>query len=377
MKELQLHSTILNTVVEVPISFIDTHLQEATGLGLKVYLYLLRAVNAPHLALSVDLMADLFKVSREEIVMALGFWASRQMLSLEFESGELSGITLRSSDGAVPAASFQTAASVAMSSAPAAAEVPPVSPQKPAAKESKRHAPLPQNVQSLPEREAHPDALDALYEDEHFLELLSLLDHYYAKLNGRPAPERMKEALGRAYLILNRDADMTEYLMEYCLDESRFVPSRLEKTAEGWQAEGLNTLSLVKSGTAKKHRITYQILNALGITGRGPTPSELAYITDWRKDFDHTLVIEACARTIGALHRPDFNYVSGILDRWKAAGVQSLQDVAALDRAHEEKKEAKKQSNAAEPKCTVRKSRFRNYDERDIDYDALFAGSGN
>ena len=53
----------------------------------------------------------------------------------------------------------------------------------------------------------------------------------------------------------------------------------------------------------------------------------------WFRDygFSREVVLEACSRTITAIHNPSFQYADKILTDWKEAGVRGLGDIMELD----------------------------------------------
>ena len=57
----------------VPNLFIDEYMKEANDAQLKVYLYLLRMMNA-HQATSVSDIADKFNHTEKDIIRALKYW---------------------------------------------------------------------------------------------------------------------------------------------------------------------------------------------------------------------------------------------------------------------------------------------------------------
>lgn len=52
----------------------------------------------------------------------------------------------------------------------------------------------------------------------------------------------------------------------------------------------------------------------LASKGRGPASAELDYIRKWLEDgnFELDLILEACNRTISAIHQPSFEYTDKI-----------------------------------------------------------------
>ena len=133
---------------------------------------------------------------------------------------------------------------------------------------------------------------------------------------------------------------------------------------------------------------SFAVMKAFGLNSRNPGLPEQKLMDKWFKDFcfSRDLVLEACSRTITAIHSPSFQYADKILSDWKEAGVRSLRDVKALDAKHASEKEAGGQrrepwfarqeggKSASLQGSAARKgapNQFHNFEQRDTDYDAL------
>ena len=346
MKNLILRTRNSVSSFEIPVSFVDRYLAEAPELALKVYLYLLRASLDPTSLLSVGDVADRFDVTPNKVTLALHYWAEKGLLQLGYADGELADIMIL--------------------------------PMKKDGEETKaKELPVPETVAgkpagpaSVPEKQPEEAPkpvfdLSALLSDEGFSDILMLAEYYMKK----PVTTTMREALGTVYVMLGQKTDLVEYLIEYCIDRGHTSPQYLKSVAAGWKEEGLTSVEAIRSKNASRNRNVYSVLSAFGIKNREPVPSETEMILSWTKDFELPIILEACRRTMDALHAPDFKYTNGILSRWKTAGVKTEADIAALD---EERKAAKKP--APEAGAPVKKTAFHYYPERHTDYDALFAG---
>ena len=97
-------------------------------------------------------------------------------------------------------------------------------------------------------------------------------------------------------------------------------------------------------------------------------------------------MLEACSRTITAIHNPSFQYADKILAEWSKAGVKRMEDIEALDARRfaysQEQIQAKERrlhtyaaaGQAARQEVSGRKgapNQFHNFKQRDTDYDAL------
>ena len=363
MKKLTLKTQNSGAYVELPVEFIDSYLAEAGGTALKVYLYLLRCLRDPSVILSLGDMADLFDVTPNKVLQALLYWQQLGLLKVSFDDGEASGITILPLPGkkaahAVPVqdeedaredSAFGTEAPEAPARRTAAGTRGPA--------EGRTASPKPASESLIVDQ-------DALMADECFSSLLQLAEFYLKK----PLSAAMREAMAYAYVALGKREDLTEYLLEYCIGRDKANPHYLRSVASAWAKEGYETLDELKEANQSRNSVVYGVLTALGIRNRAPVKSETEFIERWTSDFDLPVVLEAANRTMSRLHAPDFNYVNAILERWKSAGVTTVADIEKLDSTSRRKEGAAPRKKAGS---------FRNFDERDVNYDELIRKFSN
>ena len=116
----------------------------------------------------------------------------------------------------------------------------------------------------------------------------------------------------------------------------------------------------------------YAVMKAFGLNSRQPSPGEKQMMDKWFSSygFSREMVLEACSRTMSAIHKPSFEYTDKILEAWKENGAGVLADVKALDEKRSREK-GKKSGKAAEKKTTVRSNQFHNFEQREYDFDEL------
>ena len=98
------------------------------------------------------------------------------------------------------------------------------------------------------------------------------------------------------------------------------------------------------------------------------------YIRKWLEDgnFELDLILEACNRTISAIHQPSFEYTDKILENWKTGNVRTLADVERLDSAFEQEKDRRKTPSGQNRTPSAQQpSKFRNFEERSYNMDEL------
>jgi len=349
MKKLDLRSNLTNRFLEIPVEFIDRFMPSASSDELKVYLYLLRVSTDPQQILSISDMAELLDITKKRVAEALLHWANLDVLSLEFSDDEITGITL------MPFSASQSLSSQCPEKAKTECEA-----NEPTVSETKVSEP----PTEVPMPRIDYTKLDT---DPVFIELMALSEIYLKQ----PVTPAGKDALAYCYVLLHENSEMVEYLLEYCVDRGHSSFHYIKAVADAWYHEGYRSLNDIKEHTQNRNKTVYSILSEFGIRNREPARTELDYITTWASWFDLPVIQEACKRTMSNLHTPDFNYTNGILTRWKSSNVTSLRDIADLDAKHLEnsKREQRK------PKATV--NAFHNFQGRNVDYDALFAGCQN
>ena len=92
-----------HSTTEIPNRFIDEYMTGANGEFVKIYLYLLRCMNAPGCSFSISATADRFDHTEKDIQRALKYWEKMNLLRLEYgEDKSISGIYFLDSDAASP-----------------------------------------------------------------------------------------------------------------------------------------------------------------------------------------------------------------------------------------------------------------------------------
>jgi DnaD/phage-associated family protein len=216
------------------------------------------------------------------------------------------------------------------------------------------------------------DELAVLSAQSDVKEILRITEMY----TGKPLKSSDIQTLMFWYDELHMSADLIEYLVEYCISKNHSSFHYMNKVAINWAEAGITSVSQAKGENELRSENTRAIMKAFGISGRNLTDGELDYVKRWENEYHFTLPIiqEAQKRTILTIQKPSFDYADSILSRWHKAGVATLDDITKLDQAFDA---TKRQKSAPTRNTTTasnnRSNRFRNFDERDYDYDALEA----
>ena len=219
------------------------------------------------------------------------------------------------------------------------------------------------------------ERMQKLAEDEEFSMLLYAVQQYL----GKPFTSIECEKFAYFYDGLKLSCSLLEYLAEYCAGSGHTSIRYIEKVALNWYEMGIRTKEAAKEYTLRFSKDMSAVMKAFGIIGRGPATAEQEFMKTWFKEygFDKTLVTEACSRTITATGTASFPYADKILAGWHAQGVKTLADVRELDKRHQQAKqqgrvqEKQKQSESGRKNSGGTGNRFKNFDERSNDYEAI------
>jgi len=345
MSQFQINNKQNMDYTLVANSFIDNFLADANDAQIKVYLYLLRHMNTPHMC-SISAMADFYNYSEKDVIRALCYWERKQVLSLSYnDKQEICGI------GFCSLGSPQPNHTVPESSA------------KPSPK-----TPLVKTITYLPNASAFikPEySLDQLAEfksRENTSELMFIAESYL----GKTLSANDMRSLLFISDELHFSCDLIDYLLQYCIDRGKRDFRYIEKVAISWAQAHITTPEQAQHQTMKYDKDTYTVMNALGKNNQ-PTPKEAEFIKRWYQIYGFTsdVILEACERTVMATDKHRFEYADKILNSWKNLGVHHKTDIAKADAAFASTK--KKTSTTT----SFAKNKFNQFQQNEYDFDAL------
>lgn len=345
-QDSDINSTVVSNL------FIDKYMKEANDAQLKVYLYLLRMMNA-HLATSVSDIADRFNHTEKEVERALKYWEKRGLLSLDYapDKTTLVGIHVRELRGD---------AKPQENSAPISSFVPLPAENGSAEKVREETAPPAPRFEKPVYSAAQ---LREFKERGDTAQLLFITESYF----GRPlTPAEMKAIL---YFTdeLHFSDDLIDYLIQYCVDRGKKDFKYIEKVAVNWAEEGITTPAQAQERAFLYDKNVYAIMKELGKSST-PTPREAEYITRWIQEygFANDVIFEACERTVMATDKNRFEYADRILRSWHEQDVHHKADIARIDELYRQRKK-----NAAPQPSRQYANRFNQFSQNNYDFDAL------
>ncbi len=333
--------------------FIDEYMGDANDAQLKVYLYLLRMMNA-RLATSVSDIADKFNHTEKDVVRALKYWEKNRLLDLDYdEDKNLVGIHVRSlgEDRDVKKRSSLTSVSSFVPTPSEAVRKDAV----PAASENR--------LASFEKPAYSADQLREFKERDDTAQLLFIVESYL----GKPlTPSEIKTVL---YFtdVLHFSEDLIDYLIQYCIDRGKRDFKYIEKVAVNWAEEGISTPQQAQQNAYLYDKNVYAVMKELGKSST-PTPREAEYITRWTKEygFDNDIIFEACERTVMATDKNRFEYADRILRSWHDQNVRHKSDIYKIDELHRQRRKT-----AASANFKPSGNRFNQFAQNTYDFDAL------
>lgn len=319
--------------------FIDEYMQAANDAQLKIYLYLIRMMSA-RLGTSISDIADKFNYTEKDVLRALKYWEKNHLLTLDCdEHKNITGIHLLDSNAGTDMLSITAAAaSASLTTYPQTAEPSKLLYEKP---------------------HYTADELRAFKNNEDSARLLFVAEQYLKK----PLSAGDVRSI---FFIMDRlgfSEDLTDYLLQYCVDRGKRDFRYIEKVAISWAEQGITTPKQAASLAGKYDKDVYAIMRALG-KNNIPTETEVAYIDRWQKiyGFETDVILDACERTVLATDSHRFEYAESILKRWYSIGVHHKNDIKALDADHRRTKSSRRSTNA---------NKFNQFSQNNYDFDAL------
>lgn len=355
-RKIALEADYSNDGTLIPNTFFDQYLPKANGEFLKIYLYLLRWMPVPGHTISLSSIADFFEMTESDVMRALRYWEKARLLCMVCdEMGEIISIRIN----------------YLKLSAPGASAAPDHTAQEAAVPSGENEA-VPAAL-SQPKRSYTMSQIQEFQEKGGGEELLFIIQKYL----GRTLSPMDLNTIMYFHDGLGFSVELIEYLFEYCVSADHKDMRYIEKVALAWKDRHVETVEDARTQGRTHQRLCYEVLKVFGITGRQATPDEADLITRWHKayGFSQEMILEACRRTMNAIHKPEFNYVDKILSSWKEAGAFTMTEVMKLDKAFTMKKsEAAEKEKTAKPASRsprTKGNRFNNFTQRTYNYSDL------
>ncbi len=347
--------------------FIDEYMKDANDAQLKVYLYLLRMMNA-QLPTSISDIADKFNHTEKDVLRAFKYWEKHQLLDLDYDDDKnLVGIHMHDIKSEAKHGQRKSGTASAFVPVPVATIASPsepvsVSSGHPASSFNYGMNEINETV-SFEKPAYSADRLRAFKEQQNTAQLLFIAESYI----GKPlTPSEMKSIL---YFtdVLHFSDDMIDYLLQYCVDKGKKDFKYIEKVAVSWAEEGITTPKQAQQKACLYDKNVYTIMKELGKNST-PTTKEVGYISRWIREygFENDIIIEACERTVMATDKNRFEYADRILKSWHEQHVHHKSDIAKIDEMYKQRRKGNTATTSRQAQ-----NRFNQFSQNSYDFEAL------
>ena len=213
-----------NTTI-VENDFIDYYMAKANGEYVKVYLLLLRHLDANSGNLSICGLADRLDCTEKDILRAFTHWSDEGLLKIDYDdAGNICGLSLEKP----MTVSQEPSKSTANQNAPS--------------KTTKKTASVQEDLQQL------------YFVAEQYV--------------GKPLTVSEIKKINYFFDTLGFSTDLIEYLIEYCVENGHRTFRYIESVALSWSDAGIASVEDAKLNTSSYNKNYFSILNAFGIKGK-------------------------------------------------------------------------------------------------------------
>lgn len=357
--------------------FIDNYMPQANGEFVKIYLYLLRCMSDTDMDISISSIADRFDHTEKDVLRALRYFAGKGLISIEYgEDDELSAVTflpinseftvIKKNVQQLPAPLNLSSHDIDLNSKnDILANVPSkISGLEPFTSTPLADVKTEVTNEEFAKKTSYTTAqLKKLTQTEELSQLLYIAQKYL----GKTLTTSETNTILYLYDTLKFSSELIEYLIEYCVNNNHKSMRYIEKVALSWASDGIDTIDKARDNIKMYSSNVFSIMKVFGISGRNPAEAEKKLINKWYNDycFDNDIIIEACNRTIKAIHSPSFEYADSILTKWKNNNVLRLSDIPAVD------EQAPKSMKIFTAPATKPNNKFNDFPQRTYDFSML------
>lgn len=427
MDQILLCTTQIPRTTLIYNSFIENYMPEANGDYVKVYLYLAKCIQHQESGLSINFLADRMDHTEKDVIRALQYWEKKKLLRIERDpqNGYITSIDMSlpeepaeclQSDRMSAAPTAQAGHSLPASSSlpsgrldfkdevavtdtldspgryPANAQpetqtrtttyhmdsldsfvadhpetaatsfiTAPMRDPLPAASETRTESKVVAIAENTREISVSSAQMKELAANEEFIWTCHVIESYL----DRPMKPNETRLVSYLYGTLHFSKDLLLYLYEYCISLGKTNNNYIQTVALSWNEKGVATPEEAEKVSTAYHSAYNAVSKSLAL-GRALATVEKKYVDRWQNKWqmDLSVILEACNRTILKVHKADFKYIEGILERWQQNGVHTLQDVERADLAYEQNKNETRKTTNNQSQNRV-KNQFQNFQQRD------------
>ena len=282
----------LPSFIALPTEIIDNHLSTASGLFIKVILYILRTNE-----INPQKIAGILSVPESDIEEAVRYWIQSGILPEKEAEEQLNAAKKRRE------------------------------PQKEKNTESSSETSKPKDPQDS--AASRPPASD---NREEIRFLLTTAEQILGRLL------TSTEQKGYVFFLEEYDlpADVIVMAIEFCCMHKRGNYRYISKLLAGWHDQGINTHPLAEEYIrVQTERMSHEeeVMEAFNIKNRGLTTANRTAILQWYQDYGFNIEIIKMAyeRAIDQIGQVSFPYIGKILQNWYKMGLKTPEDILKND----------------------------------------------
>lgn len=340
--------------------FIDHYMKEANDAQIKVYLYLLRMVSA-NLPTDIAEITEKFNYTEKDVLRALSYWENLHLLSIDYDQrNNMTGIRLCNPVPAYPLPMQEEATELNL---PVTFHIVPSNKNAYNNNEVLMDKPMDKStdksIDYAKEKNAYTsDDIAGFKNNPESGQLLFAAQQYLKRTISGPEIKTLLFIYDR----LGFGLDLTDYLLQYCVDQGQPKFYSIERTAIQWYEKGIKDIRQAKEFLQAKNisadpNASLHIMELLG-KKRMPAKIEQEYINRWlvENTYPMELIEEACNRTVMKVDSNHFPYADAILESWKSNNITSVSDLASWDAQYNANKEEAARTTAQRQTSGTRQS---------------------
>ncbi len=296
--EYFLNAGIMGGIFAVPNSVVDNFIKLANEASLKVLLYALRnnGQNLGAQAISVAL-----NISETQVEEAFVFWENANVFSR-------TAVTQTTENVSIPVTQ---------------PVVQPKAEAKPVKQERQDYNISPSEI------------AERVNKSEDIKCLFSMSEQIFA----RPLTHTEQRSLIWMHDYLGLSTEVILMLTTFCVSADKGNIKYIEAVAIDWQKREINTLDLAQTEIKRLEEsqgFNSKIMKIFGMN-RKPTSKQQEFIDSWKeKNYSLELIEYAYEKTIEAIDKLNFPYLSKILENWYNAGITTREQVDSLKKPQAE-----------------------------------------
>lgn len=199
----------------------------------------------------------------------------------------------------------------------------------------------PQNVKENPDKDSMKEISKAMGINPKMKETVSLAEQLLKKTLSR----REVNSLYTFMQEYSMSQEIVLVLLEYCVTIDKTNFSYIEKVAEGWKEQGINTIeeaTKILNRVIKEVRMQKKCRKMFGLE-REFSQTEINYIARWTSDFSMSepMIRNAYEKTVKNTGKVSMPYMNTILKSWFEKGIKTVSQIAEKEKAAPQKEKGR------------------------------------